>query len=86
MACGAAVIATRTGAIPEYAGDGAALLVDPGDRDALRDALARVLRDAPLRRDLRARAAERATHYRWDASAKTMTELLVEAAGEAARG
>ena len=38
MACGAPVIATRTGAIPEYA-DGAALLVDPGDRDALRDAL-----------------------------------------------
>ena len=42
MACGAPVIATRTGAIPEYA-DGAALLVDPGDRDALRDALIRML-------------------------------------------
>lgn len=79
MACGAPVVATRTGAIPEYA-DGAALLVDPGDREGLRDALARVLRDAPLRRDLRARAAERATHYRWDASAKTMTELIREAA------
>ena len=42
MACGAPVIATRTGAIPEYA-DGAALLVDPGDHDALRAALIRML-------------------------------------------
>lgn len=79
MACGAPVIATRTGAIPEYGRD-AALLVDPGDRQALRDALVRVLRDAPLRRDLRARGSERATHYRWDASAATMTQLLEDAA------
>ncbi len=78
MACGAAVIATRTGAISDYAGD-AALLVDPGDVGALRDALARVLRDAPLRRDLRLRAAERASHYRWEASAATMTRLFEEA-------
>ena len=79
MACGAAVIATRTGAIPDYAGD-AALLVNPGDVGALRDALARLLRDAPLRRDLRLRAAERAAHYRWEASAATMTRLFEEAA------
>ena len=75
MACGAPVIATRTGAIPEFAGD-AALLVDPGDRDGLRDALVRVLRDAPLRRDLRARGPERAKLYRWDRSASLMMELL----------
>lgn len=75
MACGAPVVATRTGAIPEFAGD-AALLVDPGDRDGLRDALIRVLRDTSLRRDLRARGPERATHYRWDRSASLMMELL----------
>jgi glycosyltransferase involved in cell wall biosynthesis len=78
MACGAAVIATRTGAIPEYA-DGAALLVDPGDRDALRAAIVRLLSDGALRRELRARAAERATHYRWERSAALMGELLAEA-------
>lgn len=82
MACGAPVIATRTGAIPDYA-EGAAMLVDVDDRDALREALIDVLRDAPLRRDLRLRAAERASHYRWEASAATMTELLVEAARRA---
>ena len=78
MACGAPVIATRTGAIPEYA-DGVALLVDPGDRDALRAALVRVLGDRALRRDLRARGAERAAAWRWDRPAALMTELLAEA-------
>ena len=79
MACGAPVVATRTGAIPEYAGD-AALLVNPGDRDALRSALLRLLGDTSLRRDLGARAAERATHYRWEASARTMQQLFEAAA------
>ena len=79
MACGAPVIATRTGAIPDYA-EGAALLVDPGDRDALRTALVRLLGDAPLRRELRARGVERARDYRWERSAALMTELLAEAA------
>src|SRR5205814_10474322 len=79
MACGAPVIATRTGAIPEY-GEGAALLVQPGDPHALHEAIDRVIRDRDLRGDLRARGAERATHYRWDASAQLMTTLLREAA------
>jgi len=78
MACGAPVIATRTGAIPDYAGD-AALLVEPGDRDALRDAMLRLLRDAGLRRELRVRGPARAQQFRWTDSAKTMTDLLVEA-------
>jgi len=79
MACGAPVVATRVGAIPEFAGD-AALLVDPGDRDGLRDAMARLLRDPALRRELRARGPERAKRYRWETSAATMTRLLEDAA------
>jgi alpha-1,3-rhamnosyl/mannosyltransferase len=75
LACGAPVIATRTGAIPEFAGD-AALLIDPGDRDALRASLLRVLGDASLRRELRARGPERAALYRWDRSARLMEDLL----------
>lgn len=78
MACGAAVVATRTGATEEYAGD-AALLVDPGDGASLREAMVRLLRDRPLRDELRGRALERARRYRWDASARTMAELLLEA-------
>jgi alpha-1,3-rhamnosyl/mannosyltransferase len=80
MACGAPVIATRTGAIPEYSGD-AALLVPPGDRQALREAMARLIADRGLRRELRERGPARAAHYRWDSSARTMTSLLRTAAG-----
>ena len=78
LACGAPVIATRTGAIPEYAGD-AALLVEPGDVDALRQSMLRLSRDRSLRDDLRTRGPERARLYRWDASANTMAGLLQEA-------
>ena len=79
MACGAPVIATRTGAIPEYA-DGAALLIDPGDRNALRASLLHLLGDQTLRDDLRSRGAERARAYSWERSAALMTQLLTEAA------
>ncbi|HEX6098629.1 MAG TPA: glycosyltransferase family 1 protein [Thermoanaerobaculia bacterium] len=75
MACGAPVIATRTGAIAEYA-EGAALLIEPGDRDALRDALARAVRDASLRAEMRARGPERARSWRWERGASVMSDLL----------
>lgn len=75
MACGAPVIATRTGAIPEYA-EGAALLIETGDRAALRDALARAVRDASLRAELRARGPERARNWRWERGASVMSDLL----------
>ena len=79
MACGAPVIATRTGAIPEFAGD-AALLIDPGDRGALAESMLRLLRDPSLRAELGARGIERARLYPWDRSARLMTGLLAEAA------
>jgi glycosyltransferase involved in cell wall biosynthesis len=79
MACGAPVIATRTGAIPDYA-DGAALLVDCGDRDGLREALIRMLSDRSLRQELRVRGPERARTYTWDRSTALMAQLFAEAA------
>ena len=79
MACGAPVIATRTGAIADYA-EGAALLISPASRADLREAIVRMLGDTGLRRELRASGPERASHYRWDESARTMTRLLAEAA------
>lgn len=82
LACGAPVIATRTGAIAEFAGD-AAIVVDRGDRSALRDALARVLADDVLRREMRARGPERAARFRWDRSAAIMSAMLRSAAARA---
>jgi len=75
MACGAPVIATRTGAISDYA-EGAAMLVAPADRDALRDAIARVVRDPRSRAELRARGPERARAWRWERGASVMSDLL----------
>lgn len=76
MACGAPVIATRTGAIPEFA-EGAAVLIDRG---GLREALVRLLGDAGLRRELRAKGPERARLWTWDRGAAVMNRLLREAA------
>jgi alpha-1,3-rhamnosyl/mannosyltransferase len=78
MACGAPVIATRTGAIPEYA-EGAALLVAPGDYGALRAALIRLLGDRELRAALRSAGPERARAWGWDAPAGVMAGLLDKA-------
>ena len=78
MACGAPVVATRTGAIPDYA-EGSALLVRPAHRQELRESILRVLRHRALREELRESGPLRASLYRWDKSAETMTHLLVEA-------
>ncbi len=75
MACGAPVIATRAGAIPEFA-EGAALFVEAGDVDDLRAALVRMMRDATLRRELRVRGPEQARPWTWDRGARAMSELL----------
>jgi glycosyltransferase involved in cell wall biosynthesis len=76
MACAAPVIATRTGAIPEFA-EGAAVLIERG---GLREALVRVLGDTGLRRELRAKGPERARLWTWDRGAAVMNRLLREAA------
>jgi glycosyltransferase involved in cell wall biosynthesis len=66
LRAGAPIVATSTGGIPDLvgagAGDGddAALLVPPGNPDALAEAITRVLTDADLSARLRASAAQRA--------------------------
>lgn len=54
MAAGLPVVATAVGGIPELVGD-SALLVPPGDDEALARSVARLLRDADLRSHLAAR-------------------------------
>jgi glycosyltransferase involved in cell wall biosynthesis len=57
-ASGAAVVASDVGGIPEIIGDGAGLLVAPGDASALSGAIAGLLDDEEHRRAL-GRAARR---------------------------
>lgn len=71
MAAGAPVVASGTTATGETAGD-AALLVDPLDVDAIRDALLRVIEDATLADALRARGFVRASSFSWARTAELL--------------
>ena len=71
MACGAPVITSSTSALPEVAGE-AAVLVNPGDADALSRAMAEVLEDRDRRERLRTLGLARAKSFTWhDAAART---------------
>src|SRR4051812_196962 len=62
MACSRAVVATRTGGIPEVVADGdTGLLVEPRDHHAMAAAIVRLLRDEPLRRRMAAAGFARVT-------------------------
>ncbi len=74
MACGCPVISSNAASLPEVAGD-AAILVDPKDTQGFTDAMARVLADADLRRDLRERGLTRAARFTWDRTARNMVAV-----------
>jgi glycosyltransferase involved in cell wall biosynthesis len=78
MACGAPVVASDRGALPEVVGD-AGLLVAP-EAPALEDALARVLTDDALAADLRAAGRERAAAFTWERTAEGWMATLEAAA------
>lgn len=79
MACGTPVIASRTSACGEVAGD-AALLVDPLSEEEIAEALARVARDADLRAALAARGRERARAFSWERAAREVLDVLASLA------
>ncbi len=80
MACGTAVIASDVSSLPEVIGD-ASLSVPPTDEAALADAMRRVLGDAALRADLRARGLERARRFCWERTAALTVAAYREAMG-----
>jgi glycosyltransferase involved in cell wall biosynthesis len=67
LACGTPLVSTRGSAIEEIVGE-AAMLVTPGDVDALADAIARVVSDEALRARLRADGLARAATFTWERS------------------
>ena len=83
LACGATLVSTTGSAVEEVAGD-AALLVPPGDVDALASALDWLLADPHARIDLSLRGPARAADYTWDASAAIHLEAYRHAAGRRA--
>jgi glycosyltransferase involved in cell wall biosynthesis len=79
MACGAPVVASIRGALPEVVAD-AGLLVDAARETELAAAMVRVLSDAGLSDDLRRRGLARAPLYSPDRTAGRVLALLDEVA------
>ncbi len=84
MASGRPVIASRVAGIPDVVRDGVAgVLVPPGDEEALGRALVQVLRDAPLRAALGARAQQEVlAHYSIESMARRFEALYRECCHE----
>ena len=74
MAAGATVVATRIRGYADLVGD-AALLVQPGDADALAAALREALADDRLRRTLAARGREVAKRFAWPTVAREVASV-----------
>ena len=74
MASGTPVVTTTGGALPEIAGD-AALMVDPGDVDALASALTHVLEDEQTRAHLIQAGRDRAARFSWADTASGLIDV-----------
>jgi glycosyltransferase involved in cell wall biosynthesis len=68
MSCGAPVVASARGALPEVCGD-AALLVNPDSPEEIANSLYQVLHDPELSVDLRRRGRERSAAFSWETTA-----------------
>jgi len=75
MACGAAVVASNVGSLPEVL-DGAGELFDPHDVAALVGCLKRVLRDPVYQKELQTRSLRRASDFSWETSARQMRNIF----------
>jgi glycosyltransferase involved in cell wall biosynthesis len=84
MAAGLPIVGWRAGNLPHLADHGReALLVEPGDVDALGHALGRLIDDQPLRRALGATARRRAgTRPTWDQTAAAFFDALRDVASD----
>lgn len=78
MACAAPTLVSDAPAMPEIAGD-AALIVPVSDVDAWADALARILSDTDLQRQLAERGPRRAAQFSWNTTA-AKTRIVYEEA------
>jgi glycosyltransferase involved in cell wall biosynthesis len=88
MAMGKAILATRTGGIPEILEEGEALLVEVGDIEAIGDGLLTLLRDGRLRERLGKRVRCRSREYSWERVVDETEEAyaaLLRARGEEKR-
>jgi alpha-1,3-rhamnosyl/mannosyltransferase len=81
MEAGVPVIATAVGSLPEVLGE-AAVLVPPGDDEALSEGLARLLDDAALQTQLMKAGRNRLSRHSWKACAEGLAALYHRAVAE----
>jgi glycosyltransferase involved in cell wall biosynthesis len=82
MACGRAVCASNTSAIPEVA-DGAAILFDPRSTGGMTRAILDLLRDSELRSRMERLGQQRAAQFDWQKTARKTLEVYREVAAPA---
>lgn len=80
MACGAPVVSSDIPELHETVGEGPALLIDPQDPSAIREAVRRVLEDRDLAAEMRRAGLERAARFTLAARADRILDLLRVAA------
>jgi glycosyltransferase involved in cell wall biosynthesis len=81
MALGIPVVASDIPALRETTGDGGAILVAPGDIDAIADALRRAVCDESVRVGAERDGPAHARRYRWSTTAARVRDALELAAG-----
>lgn len=76
MAMAKAIVATAVSDLPLILGD-AGLVVEPGNRSALTEAVRQLIDDPGLCQEMGRRARERAVaHYSWDAMESTLRDIF----------
>jgi glycosyltransferase involved in cell wall biosynthesis len=78
LACGAPVVASNRGSLPEIVGD-AGVVVDPLDIGSIRNGLERAVGDVHLRDALREAGPRRAARFDWAAAARVTRDVLEQA-------
>jgi glycosyltransferase involved in cell wall biosynthesis len=75
LACGTPMVVSKTGALPEIAGE-AGILVDPFNPLEMADALYRLWADCNLRQDKRGKALLRSREFSWEKCARETLAVL----------
>ncbi len=84
MASGAAVVASRTGALPEVGGN-AARYFDPENPEEMAHVIARCLRDEDLRDAMRVAGREQVARFSWERTAQETAQLYQEVMEQSGR-
>ena len=75
MACGVPVITSNTSSMPEVAGEGTALIIDPFNPDEIVHAMQRLVEDQMLAKVLSEKGVERAKDFSWESMARHVLDL-----------